>query len=153
MNGGSPGRCFPGSLGPGLPSHVCLVNTPASAQTWPHPSSIAGYPRQPSGRAGRCAPCPATGKDTPHRTHAVGTAEGKSVTLESGDSSPLARPSMHALPQGRQEPISSKTDMSVAGALAGRQRRRHMEDRMETFPSWGQRAGVHLAWRVLLSRL
>lgn len=65
-------RLSPGILRAGLPRHLCLVSTPASVQTWPHPSSIAEYPRQPSGRAGRCAPCPATGRGTPHRTRAGG---------------------------------------------------------------------------------
>lgn len=58
-------------------------NTPGSVPKWPHPSSSAGYPRQPSGRAGRCAPGPARGRGTPHRTRAVGTAS--SMT---GDTSP-----------------------------------------------------------------
>jgi len=49
-------------------------NTPGSVPKWPRPSSSAGYPRQPSGRAGRCAPGPARGRGTLHRTRAVGTA-------------------------------------------------------------------------------
>ena len=76
--------CFPGSpqsrtrsRWPSVSSQGASVfrpNTLGSVLQWPRPSSSAGYPRQPSGRAGRCAPGPARGRGTPHRTRAVGTA-------------------------------------------------------------------------------
>lgn len=47
-------------------------NRPGSVPTWPHPSSCAGCPQQLHGRGDRCAPDPARGRGTPHRTRAVG---------------------------------------------------------------------------------
>lgn len=79
-------------LGPLASPDTCVqLSTPASVQMWPHPSSSAGYPRQLSGRAGRCARGPATGRGTPRRTRAVGTAGGMSVIRELGE------PAVHAL--------------------------------------------------------
>lgn len=77
---GSPGRWTRGgalTLGH-LPTPSALSpSTPGSALKWPRPSSSAAYPRQRSGRGDRCAPDPATGRDTPHRTRAAGTAIGR----------------------------------------------------------------------------
>lgn len=73
-------------LGPLASPDTCVpLSTPASVQMWLHPSSSAGYPRQLSGRAGRCARGPATDRGTPRRTRAVGTAVGMSVIRELGD--------------------------------------------------------------------
>ena len=61
---------------PGVPASpgatVFSPSTPGSVPKWPRPSSSAGYPRQLSGRAGRCAHGPARGRGTPHRTRAAG---------------------------------------------------------------------------------